>query len=107
MDTFAVLAVPTRRNIIELLAQRGRLSVGEISEQFTITSSAISQHLGILREARLVTVSARAQKRLYEINPEALADIEVWAKDTRQLWEAKLNYLDTLLQAEKQTHDNK
>lgn len=49
----------------------------------------------------------QAQLRLYEINPEALADIEVWARDTRRLWETKLGYLDKLLQAEKQDHDSK
>src|SRR5690242_14944859 len=107
MNTLAALAAPVRYDIIELLAKRGRLSVTEISEQFNITSSAISQHLGVLREARLVTVNRQAQLRLYEINPEALGDIEVWAKSTRQLWEAKLGHLDRLLQTERQNHGNK
>jgi DNA-binding transcriptional ArsR family regulator len=106
MDTLTALAVPVRRTIIELLARRGRLSVAEISQQFDITSSAISQHLGVLREARLVKVNRQAQQRLYELNPEALADIEAWAKTTRLLWETKLDHLDKLIQAEKQ-HDSK
>ncbi|HKX72625.1 MAG TPA: metalloregulator ArsR/SmtB family transcription factor [Candidatus Saccharimonadales bacterium] len=106
MDTLSALGVPVRRNIIELLAKRGRLSVTEISKQFDITSSAISQHLGVLREARLVNVTRQAQLRMYGINPEALTDIEAWAKTTRQIWETKLDYLDTLIQAEKQ-HDSK
>ena len=107
MDIIGALAAPTRRNIVELLAQRGRLSVSEISEQFNITSPAISQHLKALRDARLVRVNRQAQLRLYELNPEALADIEEWARSTRQLWEEKLDHLDKLLQAEKQNYDSK
>ncbi|MPZ14157.1 MAG: metalloregulator ArsR/SmtB family transcription factor [Chloroflexi bacterium] len=79
MDTFAALAVPTRRNIAELLARRGQLSATDICERFDVTPSAISQHLKVLLDARLVTVERRAQQRIYELNPEAIHELADWA----------------------------
>ena len=78
MDTFSALAVPARRQIIELLGQRGRLSSTKISTQFKISPSAISQHLKVLYEAKLVKVERNAQQRIYEINPEAMDELSKW-----------------------------
>jgi len=60
MDKFSALADPTRRSIIELLADQGLLSASEISEGYSICLSAISQHLKILREANLVAMRKQA-----------------------------------------------
>ena len=57
MDIFTALAEPTRRTIVELLASSGPLSATEISEQFPVSPPAISQHLKVLREVKLVRVS--------------------------------------------------
>jgi|TARA_Y100001937_G_scaffold104213_1_gene144020 DNA-binding transcriptional ArsR family regulator len=64
MNSFAALADPTRRQIIEALAQ-GPLSSGEIAGRFEISAPAISQHLKALRVARLVRVRVEAQWRIY------------------------------------------
>ena len=102
MDEFAALADPIRREIVELLAKRGRLSATEISNQFSITAQAISQHLKILREANVVQMEKRAQQRLYQINPDGMHQMEAWARQIVQLWEQRFSALDALLEEEKQ-----
>jgi DNA-binding transcriptional ArsR family regulator len=102
MDKFSALADPTRRHILELLASMGQLSATEISDQFQVTSSAISQHLKVLREANLVLMEKKAQQRLYQINPEVMFELETWAKQLTQRWGERFEALDELLQAEKE-----
>jgi DNA-binding transcriptional ArsR family regulator len=102
MDTFSALAEPRRRDILELLAGRGKLSATEISDEFQVTNAAISQHLKILREAKLIQMEKHAQWRIYQINLSALEEMEDWTKRMRALWEVKFNQLEQLLRSEKQ-----
>ncbi len=101
MDKFHALAEPTRRDIIEMLATNGQLCATEICAKFHVTPPAISQHLKVLREARLVRMEKRAQQRIYQINPDAILEVEEWAKQMTQLWNKRFDALDTLLKAEK------
>ena len=80
MDIYMALSVPIRRRILDTLSKQGRQSATQISRQFDVTSSAISQHLKILREAHLVTMERRAQQRIYEINPAGLREMNEWSK---------------------------
>jgi DNA-binding transcriptional ArsR family regulator len=100
MDTFHALAEPTRRAIVEMLAREGALSATEIGARFPVSAPAISQHLKVLREAGLVRVEKRAQQRIYRVNPEAMAEVEEFARGIRQLWHQRFDALDALLQAE-------
>jgi DNA-binding transcriptional ArsR family regulator len=100
MDIFYALADPTRRSILEMLAQMGRLSASAISEKFRITAPAISQHLKVLREAKLVVVEKKAQQRIYQINTEKMAELEEWAHKLAQQWEERFEALDKLLEEE-------
>ncbi len=100
MDTFSALADPTRRHIIELLAANGELSATTISNKFRISAPAISQHLKILREAKLVTMKRKAQQRLYQINPDKVNELEEWIAQLRKTWEERFTLLDTLLAKE-------
>ena len=97
MNAFSALAVPARLRIVETLARNGRLSATEISKHFSITASAISQHLKVLLEANLVLVERQGQQRIYEINPEGIAEVEAWATHIIQLWEHRLDSLDSFL----------
>ena len=90
---FYAIAEPTRRSIVEMLADQGQLSSSAIADKFHISSPAISQHLKILREAKLVRVEKRAQQRLYELNPQAIAELEKWAKQMSVRYDA----LETML----------
>ena len=101
MDIFSALADPTRRKIMELLAHYGQLSATEICDKFEMTPPAISQHLKILREANLVQMEKRAQQHIYRINPEAMLELEGWARQLTALWNGRLDALDKVLQAEK------
>jgi DNA-binding transcriptional ArsR family regulator len=101
MDLFSALSDPTRRKIIETLAISGQLPATEISDQFSISPQAISQHLKVLRKANLVRVEKRAQQRIYRINPEAMLELEEWARQLRQLWDQRFDALDQLIEEEK------
>jgi len=101
MDVFNALADPTRRKIIELLARSGQLSATEIYAQFQVSPPAISQHLKVLREAKLVLVEKRAQQRIYRINPDAMLELEDWARRLTQLWNERFDALDQVLDSEK------
>lgn len=101
MDKFSALADPTRRSILEMLAKSGKLSAAEICEKFQVSPSAISQHLKILREASLVTMTKRAQQRIYQVNPEAMDEFKMWLDQIRQLWEERFDALEQVVEAEK------
>ena len=83
MDSFAALADPTRRRIIETLAQ-GPLSSGEIAGRFDISAPAISQHLKALRAARLVRVRIAAQWRIYELDEEGIDELRKWVDNIKR-----------------------
>lgn len=102
MDIFYALADPTRRKILELLASQGELPATQIYANFTVSPPAISQHLKVLREANLVKMEKHAQQRLYQINPEAMLEVQDWSKKLAQLWNQRLDVLDELLKVEKQ-----
>ncbi len=101
MDIFTALAEPTRRTIIEMLAMNGPLSATKIYEHFPVSPQAISQHLKVLREAHLVEMEKRAQKRLYPLNPQTLSQFEAWVQQMQQRWEERFAALDTVLEREK------
>ena len=91
--TFAALADPTRRAIVEMIA-RGPLSSGEIARRFTVSAAAISQHLRVLRDARLVRVRAAGQQRIYELDADGLAEIEEWLDGIGPAWHKRLEALE-------------
>lgn len=101
MDTFAALADPTRRRILEMLARDGRLMAGQISEQFTMSAPAISQHLKALRDAKLVQVEKRAQQRIYRLNAQTLRDLSGWAHAMAKLSQSSIDPLDIMLDTKK------
>lgn len=101
MDIFNALAEPTRRAILEMLASNGPLSATEIYEQFPVSPPAISQHLKVLREAKLVLMEKRAQQRMYRLNPDAMVEVEGWAGHMTLLWHQRFDALEKVLEAEK------
>jgi DNA-binding transcriptional ArsR family regulator len=101
MDKFSAIADPTRRKIIEMLANQGPLSASQISDQFNISPPAISQHLKVLREADVVRMEKRAQQRIYSINPQSMLEVEGWVQQMVQGWNNRFDALDRLLAVEK------
>ena len=99
MEAFAALADPTRRRIVELLAN-GERSAGDLARRFTLTQPAVSQHLRALRDARLVRARPDAQRRMYSIDPRGLAKIDAWLSRYRAFWTTRLDALERALQDE-------
>ncbi len=97
MDRFAALAEPNRRRIIELIAVNGEMASTDISDEFDISAPAISQHLKVLREAELVRMEKRAQKRIYTINAEGVEEMWEWLNQMRAYWNQRFDALDQLL----------
>ena len=90
--SFAVLAEPSRRTILDALRD-GERPVGDLVDRLQLSQPAVSKHLRVLREAGLVEVRADAQRRLYRIRPEPLAEIDAWLEPYRQLWSRSLDAL--------------
>ena len=74
---FRALADPTRRDILVLL-EKGALSVGEIALEFPMSRPAISKHLRILEQARLVSEVREGRRHVYQVDPGPLASVRAW-----------------------------
>jgi DNA-binding transcriptional ArsR family regulator len=97
IETFAALAEPNRFRIVELL-RSGPRPVNDIGERLHLKQPQVSKHLRVLKEAGLVDVHPRAQQRLYELRAEPLLRLHDWLEQYRQLWEARFEGLDDLIQ---------
>jgi DNA-binding transcriptional ArsR family regulator len=93
MHAFSALADPTRRQIIEMLAG-GERTAGDIVRQFDVSAPAISQHLKVLKEARLVTVRADAQRRIYALDAAGIDEVDAWLSGIRHFWRGRLDALE-------------
>jgi DNA-binding transcriptional ArsR family regulator len=100
MQTFSVLADHTRRRIVELLAT-GDMVAGDIHSHFRVTAPAVSQHLKVLRDAKLVRVKVDAQRRVYSLDPRGLDELETWLGNIRKFWNQRLDALERALVADK------
>jgi DNA-binding transcriptional ArsR family regulator len=83
------IAEPRRRQILELVRER-ELSAGEIASQFDVTRPAISQHLGVLKEAGLVDERRNGTQRLYRARPQGLSELKTFLDG---FWDEKLEAL--------------
>jgi len=95
-DIFAALADPTRRAILERLAARGELSVGEVAAPFAISTPAITRHLQVLERAGLIERRIERQWRMLRVRPKALAPVETWLSRQRRHWSGALDRLEAL-----------
>jgi DNA-binding transcriptional ArsR family regulator len=96
--TFTALADPTRRAILARLA-RSSATVGELAEPFAISAPAISRHLKVLEQAKLIRREVEAQKRRCHLRPEALKHAAEWMETYSQFWSERLDSLESYLDA--------
>lgn len=94
--TFAALADPTRRAILARL-RSGECSVGELAQPFEMSKPAVSKHLRVLERAGLIAQRRDAQWRRCRIQAGPLKEVSEWAERYRQIWDARLDRLDTYL----------
>lgn len=97
-ETFAVLAEPMRRRVLDLLLERPR-PVGELAVLLGLSQPGTSKHLRVLRDAGLVRVRQDAQRRWYELQPGPLTDIDDWLRPYRKFWAGRLDALGRHLDA--------
>ena len=100
MNSLQALSDPTRQRIVEMLAG-GALSSGEIASRFALSPPAVSQHLKTLRGARLVSVRADKQRRIYQLDPEGVRELAEWIGRIRAFWNPKLDALEEALKKDK------
>jgi DNA-binding transcriptional ArsR family regulator len=94
--TFAALADPTRRAILERL-MGGEATVTEIAKPFEMTLPAVSKHLRVLERARLIERGRRAQWRPCRLQADPLKDVDDWVEKYRTFWEERFDRLDEYL----------
>ena len=80
--TLRALADPIRRDILNML-KKGRMSAGEISEQFPVTGASISRHLSVLKEADLIRDTREGKFIYYDINTSVLEETLLWISDLK------------------------
>jgi DNA-binding transcriptional ArsR family regulator len=92
-SAFAILAEPSRRAILGLLASSER-SVGEIERHLGMPQPSISKHLRVLRDAGFVEARVDAQRRVYRIRPEPLMEVDAWLAPFRRFWSSHVDALE-------------
>lgn len=107
MDTWQAVAEPSRRRILLLLAAQD-LTAGQISENFSSSRSAVSQHLAVLRATGLVTVAADGRRRIYRLERHAMAALR---HDIEAFWTDELDRLSSqarsLSHQQRSSHDTR
>jgi DNA-binding transcriptional ArsR family regulator len=95
MDTvLQALADGGRRTLLEILRDHPA-TAGELADALPIARPGVSRHLRVLREAGLVDVRQEAQRRIYSLRPEPLAEVDSWLEGYRALWQSRLDALHT------------
>lgn len=106
MNALAALADPTRRRIVELLAE-GERSAGELASQFQTSRPAVSRHLRVLREHGLVRARGEGTRQLYSLDPAPLAELDEWLGRYRSFWTNRLDALDTEIRRRRRANPDK
>ncbi|MHB8573733.1 MAG: ArsR/SmtB family transcription factor [Dehalococcoidia bacterium] len=99
---FEAIADPTRRRILDLLAE-GESPVLDLAAPFAISRPAVSQHLRVLREAGLVSERRVGRQRLYRLQAEPLAEVDLWLRGYRRFWQQRIRALGAYLDATETT----
>lgn len=97
MSTYAALADPSRRRILDLLRRRDR-SVSDLVEGIGLSQPGVSKHLRVLREAGLVHVRKDGRTRWYSLRPQPLAELDRWLEPYRVHWSERLDALERHLE---------
>ncbi|MGC3999526.1 MAG: metalloregulator ArsR/SmtB family transcription factor [Anaeromyxobacter sp.] len=98
-SSFAIIAEPSRRAILSLLASSER-SVGELEHELRMPQTSVSKHLRVLREAGLVESRVEAQRRVYQLRPEPLLEVDAWLAPFRRFWASHVDALERHLESD-------
>ena len=103
--TFAALADPTRRAMVERLSH-GPASVHRLTEPFQLSQQMISKHIAFLVRAQLVTKTRRGRESVCTLRPEAIKTVGEWAFSYRRFWEESFDKLDLVVHQIKKAQEN-
>ena len=92
-SAFDIIAEPNRSAILSLLVS-SQQSVGEIERRLRMSQPAVSKHLRVLRDAGFVESTVDAQRRLYQLKPESLQEVDAWLAQFRRFWNAHVDALE-------------
>jgi DNA-binding transcriptional ArsR family regulator len=95
--TFAALADPTRRAILDRLEERGEATVTELAEPFPISLQAVSMHLKVLERAGLISRGRRGQLRPSRLEGDRMREAVAWLLKYRRVWEDSFDALEDRL----------
>lgn len=98
-SVFQSLSDPTRRDILNRVA-RYEHSVGELVAHYHVSFAAISKHLKVLENARLITKRKEGKKHMIALAPDALRSADEYLEQYRQMWQSRYDKLDELLKEE-------
>jgi DNA-binding transcriptional ArsR family regulator len=90
-DVFNAIAEPRRRQIVELLAGSGALTVGALVATLGLLQPAVSKHLGVLRKVGVVSVIKQGKQRVYSLEVEKLKTVHDWVTTFEKLWDHQLD----------------
>src|SRR5512144_3195605 len=96
-SAFHAMPEPNRRRILEILVDSDELSSGEIASHFQQTAAAVSQHLGVLERARLVSIRRDGTRRLYRLREDGFRELRVYLE---RFWTERLTQLKTAVETE-------
>lgn len=98
-DVFQAIADPTRREVLKLLTVQ-ELPISKITSHFPMSRTAITKHLHILSEAKLVSGVKIGREKVYSIQPESFTELKEWLSYYEQFWNNKLSLLKHLVEDE-------
>lgn len=96
-NTFAALSDVTRRGVLQQLGQ-SHASITDLAERFQMTLTGMKKHVSVLEEAGLVTTEKVGRVRTCRLGPRRLEEEAAWIEQYRQLWSARFDALDTLVE---------
>ena len=105
-DVFQAIADPTRRAIITLIALQA-MTPNALAEHFDMTRQAVSKHIKILTECKLVTQQQTGREIYYKLDTNKMKEIDNWLEQFRKIWESRFNQLDNLLSTIKNEKNGK
>ncbi|HSI84393.1 MAG: ArsR/SmtB family transcription factor [Candidatus Methylacidiphilales bacterium] len=110
-DPFAALGSPVRRRIMELLIEKGPCPVNTLVEElestFQLRRPAVSEHLQVLRLARLVRDEKRGREHFYHIQPQSLTEVQLWLGKFERYWKQRMQALSDVLDEEEDQEPKK
>ena len=95
-DIFQAIADPTRRAILTLIAIQA-LTPNAMAEKFDMSRQAVSKHIKVLQECKLIKPEPSGREIYYNFNPKKMREIDNWLAQFRKIWETQFNQLDEVL----------